>query len=145
MKKILSAVLVLCSLLSSLNIVVTAADDSFVPLDSAYLSSYFATLLQGDSAGEIDISFRVFAARTGLTQIGVSEIRIYTGGARVKTIIGTVVNGLIATNTNSHHGDYIFRGEPGAAYYAVVIVKAMDSAGSDSRHITTNEIIAPTK
>lgn len=145
MKKVLSTILVLCILFSSLNVVVNAADDPFVPLESAYLSSYFATLSQGNSAGEIDISFRVFAARTGLTQIGVSEIRIYTGGSRVKTIIGTVVNGLMATNTNSHHGDYIYRGEPGATYYAVVIVKAMDSSGSDSRHITTNTIVAPTR
>ena len=79
MKKVLSTILVLCILFSSLNVVATAADDPFVPLESAYLSSYFATLSQGNSAGEIDISFRVFAARTGLTQIGVSEIRIYTG------------------------------------------------------------------
>lgn len=144
MKKLLSAVLVLCILLSSFSVFATAADAPIAPQASAYLSYYTASLSQGKHAGDINLSFIVFAARTGLTQIGVSEVRVYTGGARVKTIRGTVVNGLITTHDNSHYGDYTIHGEPGATYYAVVTVRAMDASGSDSRNITTNVITAPT-
>lgn len=145
MKKVLSAILIVSILCSSPCITAAASDDLIAPQESAYLSSYMAKLEQGSAAGDINISYMVFAARTGLTQIGVSEIRIYSGGTRVKTIIGTVVNGLMITNDNAHYGTYTFHGEPGATYYAVVIVKAMDSAGSDSRSITTNTIVAPTR
>ncbi len=145
MKKVLAAILVLCCLFSMLNTAAVAADEPFAPQASEYLSYYSASLEQGSGAGNINVVYMVFSGRTGLTQIGVSQIKIYCNGTLIKTIIGTVVNGLMVTNDNSHYGTYVFRGEPGATYYAVVTVKAMDSAGSDNRSITTNTITAPTR
>ena len=145
MKKFLSAILILSIFLSLSNITAAAAD---VPIDtraSTYFSGYYAFLSQGTSAGEIKVSYSVSSSRSDLTQIGVSQIKVYCNGTRVKTIIGTVVNGLMVTNATSHSGTYTIRGDAGASYYTVVTVKAMDSSTSATHDITTNTVTAPTK
>lgn len=143
MKRILSAVLVLCILFSALSVPAKAADDPPITRASEYLSSYWGYLTPGDGAGEIILSFDVFSARTGITKIGVSQLRVYIGSTRVLTIEGTTANGLMAENQRSHNSSYVLHLKPGATYYAAITVTAGDANGSDSKNMTLNTVTAP--
>ena len=143
MKRILSAALIFCLLLAALSSPVIAGNDVSGTRASAYLARYRVTLSQGDAPGELQLSFNVTAGRTEITKIGVSQIRVYSGGQRVLTVNGSIANGLLAANRFTHAGDYTLHLTPGVSYYAVVTVMAMDNAGSDSRNVTTSTVTAP--
>lgn len=137
MKKTVALFLAILLAITSLSAVASAAESRA----SDYLSIYDATLAQGSTSGGIVVNYYVNSSKPGVTQIGVSKIEIYTSsGTKVKTVYGTVANGLIANTNMVHAGSYPITCSPNTEYYAKVTVMGKNSQGSDSRVITTNSI-----
>ena len=142
MKRTFSALLAALMLVSCLGTASGAVIEPFRASD--YLSSYAAFISAGDNAREINIGYDV-SANTLASLVGVYKIVIYkANGTQVSVVNGSVANGLLRMNWNSHGGEYIYKGATsGTSYYAVVTVYASDSSGSDSRSITTDTVKAP--
>lgn len=138
-KRFLSIMLVLSLLLSICSVTATAVE----PRASTTLLCYTAKVTQGTSAGEVEISYDVEANKRA-SQVGVSSIEIYKADdTYVTTITGTVDNDLIRENASRHRSSYIYTGQSGVYYYAVVTVTATIGSDTDSRDFTTSTVQAP--
>lgn len=139
-KKRLLFVLVALSLLLSICSMPAIAIESRA---STTLLYYNAKVSQGNSAGEVEVSYDV-QANTKASQVGVSSIEIYKADdTYVTTITGTVDNDLIRENASRHRSSYIYTGISGTYYYAVVTVTATIGSDTDSRDFTTSTVQAP--
>lgn len=124
-----------------------AADSSggdVSPQASNYISSYSAWANAG-SGGAVYIYYDVDA--TGyVARVGAKLIVVQTLDAGVwkdvKTITGTVSNGMLVSNASSHLGGIVYQGTAGNSYRAVVTVYAGPISGGDSRIVTTNSVTA---
>ena len=134
------------SLAAALVLFVTmAATASAVDLRSSpTLARYNAKLTAGTAgSGKITITYDI-SANTQAEEVGVSSIEIYKStGDLVTTITGTTRNGLIATNTQWHRSSYIYTGQSGTEYYAVLTVTATIGSETDSKTYTTKTATAP--
>ena len=109
---------------------------------SNYLKLYGATLVTGDSRGQLELNYNV-SAKTIVTSIGVSKIELYTAdGDYVKTIYGSTSNGLMYSSGLSHYDTYTISATAGEEYYAVVTFKAGNSSGSGTGTYTTGIAMA---
>ncbi len=109
---------------------------------SDHLRSYSATLYTGNSRGQLQLSFNVYAYSTS-TSIGISQVKVYkSDGSYVKTIQGSTSNGLLASSRRSFSNTYNLAVEAGKNYYLEVTFTAKDSSGSDSKTYTTNTAAA---
>ena len=105
---------------------------------SNYLKLYGATLVTGDSHGQLDLNYNV-SAKTMVTSIGISRIDLYTAdGDYVKTIYGSTANGLMYSSGLSHYDIYTISATAGEEYYAEITFKAGNSSGSDTGTYITN-------
>lgn len=105
---------------------------------SDYLKSYDASLSTGSQAGELSLDFSV-SARSSVKTIGISSIAVYTsGGTYVKTINGSISNGLLASQTFCHEGTYTVDVTPGQSYYLRLTFAARDTYSGDSKSYITN-------
>lgn len=142
MKKILSLILVV-ALILPMAFSTAKAVEPIEPYASAYLSFYTASISTSEDSGKIILSFYVSSGRLGMTKVGVTGIEVYrTDGTRVKTIMGTVGNGLVGENCVSYGRDYTISLAAGTYYYCIVTVMAGNDTGSDSRRVTTNTVMA---
>lgn len=132
MKKVYSLLLT-----AILTITCLCAPASAVTRASRYLDTYSASLSTGSASGELRFNFNLIA--TGkMTSLGVEKIVIYkVNGAEADTIDGTTRNGLLVSNSSRVKTSYIYNGNPGTSYYAVVTFYAGDGSGSDSKEYTT--------
>lgn len=114
-----------------------------VARSSPTLSSYSAVATQGNSAGEIIITYDV-CANAIASSLGVSKIEIYKlNGSYVTTIYPTSLNGLKTSKAMWHRSSYTYTGISGTYYYAEVTVFATIDGVTDSRTVTTNSVKAP--
>lgn len=110
---------------------------------STTITMYTASAAKGSNAGELKISYDV-QAKGLASEIGISSIEIYkSGGSYVTTITGTTGNGLIRTEATRHRSSYIYEGESGESYYAVVVGFATIGSDSDSKSRTTAVVTVP--
>lgn len=111
---------------------------------SDYISSYAAWASAG-SGGKVYIYYDIDAtgdvARLGakLIVVQVLDAGVWTN---VKTVTGTLSNGMLISNDNSHTGGIVYQGTAGKSYRAVVTVYAGPTSGGDSRIVTTNSVTA---
>lgn len=104
---------------------------------------YTASASKGSNAGELKIFYDV-QANYSADEVGISSIQIYkSSGSYVTTIIGTTSNGLIRTSISRHRSSYIYEGESGESYYAVVVGFATIGSDSDSKTVTTDTVTVP--
>lgn len=110
---------------------------------STTITMYTASAYKGDNSGELKIYYDV-QAKNKASEIGISVIEIYeSDGSYVTTITGTTGNGLIRTGTTRHRSTYIYEGESGASYYAIVTGFATIGSDSDSKTVTTTTVTVP--
>lgn len=147
MKRIFSALLAALTVFStatSMPALANAAEPTNVAsvasvYSSDYLSSYNSFASKA-GPGKMDITYEVYGT-TISNVIGVSKIEIYEiSGTKVKTVYGSLSNGLQDSNISMHADTYRYEGTPGTTYYAKVTVFASRSTGSDSRTIITNSV-----
>lgn len=140
MKKRLAVSLLSLTVLLSCLVVPASAT---VQRASLALSNYYVTCVPGSNSGEIVFTYDLLANNLA-TRIGISSIAIYErSGDYVTTIFGSTSNGLIATSTMRHRGNYPFRGTPGVSYYASVTIFASNPDGSDYKTVQTGFVTAP--
>ena len=107
-----------------------------------YLKRYDSSLSTGSRSGQLSLSFTA-SAYDSMTSIGISSVAVYTaGGSYVKTINGSTSNGLMASGSYSHRGEYSISVTPGQEYYLRLTFVARDSYSGDSKSYTTNTAIA---
>ena len=106
---------------------------------SDYLQDYDATLSTGSRSGQLVLTFYVDSFDY-MKSLGISSIAVYTSdNSYVKTISGSMSNGLLAANTFSHSGTYtVIDLTPGQKYYLRLTFVARDSYSGDSKIFTTN-------
>lgn len=111
---------------------------------SDYISSYTAWANAG-SGGKVYIYYSIDATGT-VARIGAKLIVVQVLDAgvwtNVKTITGTLSNGMLISNDTSHTGGIVYQGTAGKSYRAVVTVYAGPTSGGDSRIVTTNSVTA---
>lgn len=107
---------------------------------SKTLSFYDAGASRGSNKSEVKINYDVQASKIA-DEVGISSIVIYkSDDTYVTTITGTTKNGLVRTDTMRHRSTYVYEGDPGTSYYAVVTGYATVGADSDSRTVTTDTV-----
>ncbi len=108
---------------------------------SLYLDNYGAVLYTGAKGeGLLDIDFEVTATRPS-DYVGISKVEFYrSDGTYVKTIYGSVENGLLREDASAHMSNYYDAGIIGKSYYAVLTMYAERDGGSDSKTYTTNHV-----
>lgn len=147
-KQMMRVFALICTLVLSVGMEVPAlaanpAEDA-APYASDYLDSYSAWVSAG-SGGAIYIYYDVdatdYVARVGakLIVVQVLDAGVWTD---VKTITGTISNGMLVSNATSHVGGVVHNGTAGKSYRAVVTVYAGPTSGGDSRIVTTNSVTA---
>lgn len=113
---------------------------------SKYLSSYSASVTASSNGGII-IKFSAIAPST-IKQIGASYIDVMesTDGGKtwstVKTVSGTIANGLLFSDTTVGKGSYSYAGTIGYIYKADVTCYASDASGSGSGDCSTGTVTA---
>lgn len=148
-KPITRVAMLICVLILSvmLMVPVSAADSSEGDISaqaSDYIDAYTAWASAG-SSGKVyiyyDIDATGYVARVGakLIVVQVLDAGVWTN---VKTITGTISNGMLASNVTSHTGNIVYQGTAGNSYRAVVTVYAGPTSGGDSRIVTTNSVTA---
>lgn len=138
-RRVIAALLVLVLVCSVCATPTLASDDR----SSAYIDSASASIKTGTYSGQIKLSYAVYSAIGSADRIGVSKIQVYnSSGSLYNTILGTVTNGLVATHTISHSGNYTLNCVAGNSYYCVVTFFVSDSTGGDTCTITTNTATA---
>ena len=111
------------------------------PYSSNYFSAY-AAHITAVGGGKITITGDIDAIHT-MTRLGVTRILFYkSDGTYVKTVYGSISNGLLKDNSASLFADYTFQGNSGTSYYAIVYFTCRDANGYDSRHVTTRTVTA---
>ena len=139
------AIFLITSLLISMTVTAFAVDTGEIDPDrsSAYISAVYADASKGNSAGKLNVYFRITA--TGpMTSLGSTTIAVKdTGGNIVALKSYTSTSGMMGYNKTIHYNTISFTGlTSGAMYYAVVIFKAANSSGSDATSYTTGYAIA---
>lgn len=138
-KRILSVLLSLILTMTMVVIPSYAATNA-----SDYISSYNASLYQGDGSGELDVPYSITSAAGIMPYVGVSKIVVYRqNGMTYKTIYGTTANGLMDTNTAVTAGTYTIQCVPGYSYYCKVTFYVGDGTNGDARTVTTGTVCAP--
>lgn len=139
-KKRIFAILIVLSLLLSVCGIAAMAVEARASVTLLY---YNAILTEGNSSGELEITYDV-QANTRADKVGVSNVKIYkSDGSYVTTINGSVNNGMLEEDTSRHRSSCFYNGTSGTYYYAVVTVTATIGSDSDSREITTSTVKAP--
>lgn len=147
-KQMMRVFTLICTLVLSVGMAVPALAanpaEGATPYASDYLDSYSAWVSAG-SGGSIYIYYDVDAtedvARVGakLIVVQVLDAGVWTN---VKTVTGTLSNGMLISNDNSHTGGIVYHGTAGKSYRAVVTIYAGPTSGGDSRIVTTNSVTA---
>ncbi len=111
---------------------------------SDYFISYSASLSAGDSAGALNLIYRVSTSVVGITRLGIIALFVYrTDGSIARIVTGNTSNGLLKTSGTIAVGTYSFTMEPGTAYYCAIRFIAENASGNDIRYYTTNTVVAP--
>lgn len=140
MKKLVSILLMSVIFIGATNL--PAYADQVEPRESYVFSNYWVMIHEGDSTGEISISFSVTCSHY-TSVIGASSIEIYrTNGTHVHTEEGTIENGLLRNGGNCA-GQYDYQGVSGATYYAVINFYGVADGITDRRSIVTDSVKAP--
>ena len=114
------------------------ASSELEPYASLTLSSYSAEMIS-TGTGTADVDFSVNSSRVA-DKIGADVIRIYKlNGECVKTVYGSVKNGLVYENDTFHNTSYDVSLSSGS-YYAKVTVFATLGSITDSKTITTSTV-----
>lgn len=136
MKKVLAAVLVCGAVCLCCGIT------SFLSRMDEGISSYSASMREGDRPGEVEVNFQVQTGRRAGT-IGAASIAIYRAdGSYVETIGGTLVNGLIERDARYKSETYPYEGASGVSYYAKVKLTVAINGETDNRILMTNTVQA---
>lgn len=140
--------MLICVLMLSIMMAVPAAaassDGDVSAQASDYIDSYTAWASAG-SNGQVYIYYNIeatgYVARVGAKLI---VVQVLDAGVwkDVKTITGTLSNGMLVSNAAAHAGNIVYQGTAGNSYRAVVTVYAGPVSGGDSRIITTNSVTA---
>lgn len=110
---------------------------------SSYLNMYTASLSSKGISGKLTLTFEVFATHN-MDKVGLFGIIVRNNDGTIHKIIwGTTSNGLLATNTFYHLGNYTLNLTSGNTYYCTVIFVAEDANGGDTRSITTQHVTCP--
>lgn len=132
LKRTTTLLLALCLLFSCWGMEADAAVYS-----SNYFSSY-GSYVHDVGGGKITFSATLTAVHQ-MERLGVTRILIYKAdGTYVKTVYGSISNGLLRDNDGFFGAEYTYQGVAGTSYYGVVYFTCRDANGSDSRHVTTN-------
>ncbi len=114
------------------------------PRASEYIDTYMAVLNSGTESGVMRLSYCVMSAKSDITRIGVYKYILYkSDGSYVRTVYGTVANGLLRTSGMSVNTSVSISGTSGESYYAVVTLIVGDANGSDTRTVTTATVVCP--
>lgn len=134
----------LCVLLAAVLICFTICPVFAQARASEYLNSYSVNAVEGDSRGQIDITFTVRATNT-FSKLGALKIVIYkSNGDYVTTIWGSTSNGLLSPSSGRYYGySYPYKGTAGVSYYAVVTICAGTATNYDTREVTSPVVRAP--
>ena len=112
------------------------------PYASPTLSYYDADMVSGGN-GTAYIDFAVSSSKLA-DELGVEVIRFYeSNGDYVKTVYGSVSNGLIYQDDMWHNDSYKVSLPSGNSYYAEVTVFATVGSETDSRTVTTSTVRIP--
>lgn len=143
-KKVISTLLAVLLLLSVFPHPVFATEDEAEHERlSDYLNMCFAELYPSGTSGKLDLAFEVVATGN-MNSIGVVSITVRNNnGSTHSTIVGSIANGLLDSNTWYHTGEYSLNLTSGNTYYCTVILGASDANGGDSRKITTSHVVCP--
>ena len=135
MKRIFSFVISLTLLLTCF-VGTTLAVSPAEPYASLTISYYDADMVSGGK-GTAYIDFSIGSSKFA-DELGVDVIKIYTSAGRhVKTVYGSIANGLICTDDSWHNDSYEVS-LPAGSYYAKVTVFATAGSLTDSRTVTTS-------
>lgn len=133
--------LLLLALLLSVTVITPPVFASITASD--YINSYSTSLHQGNYNGQLKIEYDIIGKGT-MDTIGVSKIVVYKAdGTKVRTIWGSVVNGLLEQNTFSADGSYYFSVVAGLSYYCHVTFYSGKNGGYDTRTVQTGTVVAP--
>jgi len=145
MKKLrISSLFIVLALTCMMSLSTVAFAAGPVPYSSPTLLSYAAWAKTGRDPGVVRITYDV-TANTIADSLGVSSIQICNAnGLPIQMASGSVLNGMIIEDSVNHQGTYLYSGNPGSTYYAVVTVFATIDGVTDSRTISTTKVAAPT-
>ena len=110
---------------------------------SSYLDMYTASLSSKGISGKLTLAYQVVATHN-MVKVGVWGIVVRNNDGTIHQYIhGTTANGLLISNDWYHIGNYTLNLTSGSTYYCTVIVVAEDANGSDTRSITTQQVVCP--
>ena len=143
-KRVISLILLAFILLPLFSFIVSAEELELEEArGSSYLNMYGAGLHNPSVQGKLDLTFRVVATDY-MDTVGVMCIFVRNSNGTIHQIIwGTTSNGLLDSNTWYHAGVYRLSLTSGNTYYCNVIVIAGDANGSDTRTVTTQQVVCP--
>jgi len=141
-KKLVSLLLVLTMVLGCLGTNAGAAPaGTNSPMASNYFALYGAKLI-APGGGKLCVAGNVEAMST-MSSIGMAYFRVYKAdGTFVTTVIGSISNGMLQSQSDAYNGNYTYQASPGTTYYVVVTFTCSDAYGYDTRNYTTNTVIA---
>lgn len=140
MKKAIATFLALLTLVGA--ICTPAYAIEIEPRESYVFSTYWTSMYEGENKGEVIVAFSVMCSHA-TSVIGVSSIEIYkSDGTYVHTEEGTVENGLLRNGGNCANL-YVYQGQSGVPYYAVVNFYGVADGITDTRTVLTNTVTAP--
>jgi len=117
------------------------AVSSAEPYASPIITYYDADMVC-DGEGNARVDFSIASSRIA-DELGVEVIKVYkSNGDNVKTVNGSVQNGLIYEDDSWHSDSYNISLSSGS-YYAKITLFATAGSISDSRTITTSTIKIP--
>lgn len=143
-KRIIALLLALAIVVSITPYTVFALEDvSNGTKASSYLDMYTASLSSKGITGKLTLAYQVVATHN-MVKVGVWGIVVRNNDGTIHQFIrGTTANGLLVSNDWYHLGNYTLNLTSGNTYYCTVIVVAEDAYGSDTRSITTQQIVCP--
>ena len=137
-QKLIALLLAAIMVLTMLVIPVCASVQS-----SYYFDEYSCSLSQDSRHGRVIVYVSV-SARSVMTELGVSKIKMYKAdGTLYQTITGSTSNGLMTTNDSYHTCTKYIDCSSGSTYYFEITYKAKNANGSEYKTITTGTIQAP--
>jgi hypothetical protein len=141
--RVVAVLLAFAIVVSFLPHAVFAQEESHDTKASSYLNMYTASLSSKGITGKLTLTYQVFATHD-MDKVGVWGIFVRNNDGTIHQFIwGTTANGLLATNTFHHLGNYTLNLTSGNTYYCTVIFVAEDANGSDTRSITTQHVTCP--
>lgn len=141
MKRMISVCLMTAFLLTCCMGVASAS--SKVELYASSTLSYYEVNMVSGGKGSAYINFSVNSIKLA-DELGVKVIKIYkSNGDYVKTVYGSVSNGMIYQDGMCHNDFYEVSLTSGVTYYAEVTVFATVGSTTDSRTVTTSTVKIP--